>query len=79
MDDVGVPHHPFLNSGFFVATADFGVRRYYIIRQQEDNIYCENYLTWYVTHSELQIFINSKTIQTVDHILWILIFINKQP
>lgn len=67
MDDVGVPHHPFLNSGFFVATAVFGVRRYYIIRQQEDNIYCENYLTWYVTHSELQIFINSKTNQTVDH------------
>ena len=39
MDDVRVPHHPFLNSGFFVATAIFVVRRYYIIRQQEDNIY----------------------------------------
>ena len=67
MDDVGVPHHPFLNSGCFVATTVFGVRRYYIIRQQEDNICCENYLTWYVTHSELQIFIHLRKIQTVDH------------
>lgn len=44
-----------LNSGLFVATAVFGVRRYYNVHQQEDNIYCENCLTWYVTHSELQI------------------------
>ena len=60
MDDAGIPHHPFLNSGFFFATAAFGMQRYYNIRQQEDNFYCENYLTWYVTRSELQKFIQLK-------------------
>ena len=80
MDDVEVFHHPFLNSGFFIATTVFGLRRYYIIRQQKDNIYCEKYLTWYVTHSELQIFIHlGKNPNCRSWTIWILIFINKRP